>query len=378
MPREYLLITRQVRLAPSAPQARRGQPLPCLNTNNCNEGSDSELHRLTAAHRRTAYALEQNCLLLIRRHGLNRMGFLTLTFARHVVSYKDAQKALHSFMTGVLRKRYQEYITVMERMESGRIHYHLLVTLQQDIRTGFDFEAVKKKDYRSASDYLRAEWNVLRKAAEKYDFGRTELLPIKKSAEGVARYVGKYIAKHIGQRKAEDKGARLVRYSKGSNRVSTNFTWVSPGADLWRHKLGSLCRLLGLQAASYSDTLKTWYGSNWIQTLTPLIESIRLHAYPSFWAMQKDYPQAIPPLEEMWFVPACNPFTGPWMNRHPDEANQTLLAAWMAALNEKERRVKRTKKRRQHPLADECELAPSMPPYPAKPFSWIEFSSKED
>jgi hypothetical protein len=64
--------------------------------------------------------------------------------------------------------------------------------------------------YRSASDYLRREWKFWRVTAPKYGFGRTELLPIKRTAEGVASYVAKYIAKHIGQRLPADKGARLV------------------------------------------------------------------------------------------------------------------------------------------------------------------------
>ena len=68
----------------------------------------------------------------------------------------------------------------------------------EDIRTGFHFAAVKRGDYRSASAYLRREWRFWRATAPKYGFGRTELLPIKKTAEGVAKYVGKYIAKHIG------------------------------------------------------------------------------------------------------------------------------------------------------------------------------------
>jgi hypothetical protein len=53
-------------------------------------------------------------------------------------------------MTGILKKRYVEYIIVMERMKSGRIHYHLLVVLAQDIRTSFDFASVERGDYRSA------------------------------------------------------------------------------------------------------------------------------------------------------------------------------------------------------------------------------------
>ena len=80
-------------------------------------------------------------------------------------AYKEAQKALHSLMTGVLKQRYPEYITVMERMDSKRIHYHLLVVMAEDIRTGFDFAAVKRGDYRSAGDYLRREWKFWRETA---------------------------------------------------------------------------------------------------------------------------------------------------------------------------------------------------------------------
>ena len=103
-------------------------PPPSLsNTNNCNEGKKDRSESLSAAHRKTAFALKLNVLLMIGRFGLERIGFLTLTFARHVVAYKEAQKALHSLMTGVLKKRYAEYIIVMERMDSGRIHYHLRI-----------------------------------------------------------------------------------------------------------------------------------------------------------------------------------------------------------------------------------------------------------
>jgi hypothetical protein len=135
--------------------ARPASALPCLNTNNCNEVKKDSSQALSSAHRKTAYALKLNVLWLIEQYGLERIGFLTLTFKRHVVAYKDAQRALHSLMTGVLKGRYPEYITVMERMDSKRIHYHLLIPVAEDIRTGLDFAAVKQKDYRSASSYPR-------------------------------------------------------------------------------------------------------------------------------------------------------------------------------------------------------------------------------
>ena len=279
------------------------------------------------------------------RHGLDRIGFLTLTFARQVVAYKEAQKALHSLVTGVIKPRYAEFITVMERMSSGRIHYHLLVPVAADIRTGFDFAAVARGDYRSASPYLRGEWLLWRRTAPKYGFGRTELLPIKRTAEGVAKYVGKYIGKHIGQRLPEDKGARLVRYSKGANRVGTRFSWHSAGATHWRAKLGALCQRLNYTPEDYQERLREDFGPNWVYRLRPLIEAIKL--------------------------PELHPAA---------ECHESLNAAWLTALNEREHYGARQRKEK---LAAKAQLPPvpvttSPAPVACGWASWIERSAKED
>ena len=344
--------------------------LPCLNTNNCNEREKEECQKLSPAHRRTAHALERNCWLLVEKYGIERIGFLTLTFALHITSYKAAQKYLHSLMTGVLKKRYLEYIIVMERMKSGRIHYHILVVLAEDIRTGFDFDAVKRKDYRSANAFLRSEWAFWRKTGRQYRFGRTELMPIESSGEGIAKYVGKYIGKHIGNRIPEDKGARLVRYSKGTNRVSNRFFWLTPGATLYRFKFGALCRILNIKPDNYTEQLQEWYGKRWIQTVGPIVESIKLLVYPSFRAMQMDYPTMtnVPP--ELLAKPGFDPLTGPWENPHKEAAQKSLFAAWMTAKNECYRRHKHRK------LWRGPAVAPLAPPPQAG--SWLERSLKED
>jgi hypothetical protein len=319
--------------------------LPCLNTINCNEGKNDCLNQLSAGQRKTAFALKLNVLWLIEKHGLERIGFLTLTFARHIVAYKEAQKALHSLMTGVLKNHYPEYIIVMERMDSKRIHYHLLVVMAEDIRTRFDFAAVKRGDYRSAGDYLRKEWKFWRDTAPRYGFGRTELLPIKKTAEGVAKYVGKYVAKHIGQRLPEDKGARLVRYSKGANPVGTRLSWVSPGAMMWRAKLGTFCRSLNLNSDNYQEFLKEWFGRNWVYHLRPLILAIKL---PEFYT--------------------------------EEESRTTLRAVWTVAVIERERRCNH---KRRDAVAARKQLMPDcVDSSPAKPVctwaSWIERTIKDD
>ena len=90
-----------------------------------------------------------------------------------------------------------------------------------DIRTGFDFSAVERQDYSSANRLLREEWSFWRKTAPAYRFGRTELMPIRSSEEAIGRYIGKYIGKHMEAREDADKGARLVRYSRGARVAST-------------------------------------------------------------------------------------------------------------------------------------------------------------
>lgn len=174
---------------------------------------------------------------MAEKWGLEHLGFLTLTFSDNVLDGREAQRRFHSLSTHVLRDRYKAYIRVLERQKSGRIHYHLLVVLDADIRTGFDFAAITNHDYRSASQELRVEWAFWRQTAKDYGFGRTELLPVKSTSEGIARYVGKYISKHLQARQEDDKGLRLVDYSQGARMASTRFQFATKGSASWRRKL---------------------------------------------------------------------------------------------------------------------------------------------
>lgn len=212
-----------------------GPGLPCLSSNNSTETHQSS--RLSTQHRKSAAALMWNVRALCERHGIERVGFLTLTFADHVTDVREASKRFNSLASHVLNGRYVEWVRVLERQKSRRIHYHLLVVLAEDIRTGVDFAGLANREYSTAGKALRGEWAFWRSTARKYRFGRTELLPIKSSEEAIGRYVGKYIAKHIEARKDEDKGARLVAYSQGARMAVTRFSWVSPGAATWRRKV---------------------------------------------------------------------------------------------------------------------------------------------
>jgi hypothetical protein len=94
----------------------------------------------------------------------------------------------------------------------GGIHFHLIVVLPFDAKTGVDFEAFRRRDYSSASPELRSEWEWWRCHQESYGLGRHELLPIKTTGERAGKYLAKYVSKTFENREARDFGARYVRY----------------------------------------------------------------------------------------------------------------------------------------------------------------------
>jgi hypothetical protein len=240
--------------------AKPGFPCPLT----CNNSIEPTVP-FPASAARTAFALKLNVQTAVDRWGLAYAGFLTLTFPDHVVDPKEAQRRLNSLSTNVLRPRYGESIRVYERQESGRIHYHLLVNVGVDIRTGVDFAAIEAGDYRSAGKALRAEWRFWRRIAKLYGFGRTELLPIISTSAAVGRYVGGYIAKHMTAREERDKGVRLVSYS-GPRVASVKFAWAEGGGRAWRVGLGALVRDLasmGQIDEASTEAMRRRFGSGW-------------------------------------------------------------------------------------------------------------------
>lgn len=226
-----------------------GEVLPCrfLETTQPSyrgKGGKGQPHGLAGPHRKVAAALAWNVAHLCGQYGIERVGFLTLTFADHVTDVREASRRFNSLATHVLRKRYAAFIRVLERQKSGRIHYHLLVVLPDDIRTGADFAAFEKRDYKTANNHLRREWAFWRHTAPAYRFGRTELLPIRSNGDALGQYVGKYIGKHIGQRHERDKGARLVSYSQGARMATSKHAAVSKYPNEWRAKVLTFSRMV--------------------------------------------------------------------------------------------------------------------------------------
>jgi|SRR5579862_49128 len=266
-----------------APAQAGAPPLPCQDSNKGNEHTGKALANHASAYRKTAAALALNVAYFVERFGINRVGFLTLTFAEHITKPAEAQERFKSLRTGVISDRYEEWIRVFERQKSGRIHYHLLVALRgqdTDIRTGVNWLEFEQKVYRTANHRLREEWAFWRRAAPLYKFGRTELLPVKSCAEAIGCYVGKYIAKHLDCRLPEDKGVHLVKYSRGWKVASCAFAWNSPASWLWRKKLAEFASAAG---AETMEDLQRMFGSKWAYHLGDAIRGMQLKnvVYPT-------------------------------------------------------------------------------------------------
>jgi hypothetical protein len=114
---------------------------------------------------------------------------------------------------------------------------------------------------------------------------------------------------------------------------------------MWRAKLGALCRMLNLNSDNYQGFLREWFGRNWVYVLGPVIGSIKL---PEFYA--------------------------------EEEASKSLRAAWVVALNERERR--RNRRQPATRAATKRLLLGGDNAQPAEPVrawaSWIERTIKED
>lgn len=255
--------------------------LPCQNSDN------SILRDLVSpAAAKRLFTVRENVKALVANAGFNNVGFLTLTFKGGCPDIRVAQKRFNSFATNVLRAMFGAWICVVERHRKGGVHFHLVVDTLRDIRTDkdgrgvFDFDAVKRRDYRSANDALRGLWRFFREKAKDYGFGERaiELLPIRVSANAVGNYVGKYLTKHLANRRLDDRRKKMVRYSKGANRYRQQFSWATPGATLWRAKIGVLARSCGGTPDNWR--IREHLGPRWAHRLKPVLLSMRAYEEP--------------------------------------------------------------------------------------------------
>jgi hypothetical protein len=177
----------------------------------------------------------------------------------------------------------------------------LLVATAENIREGFNFGlyeqlhadqrvprsqrmplAARRRLARdlSSNPALKAIWKRIRDAAEGYGVGRCETIPIRKTGEAIAVYVGGYIAASLGNRKPEHKGARFVRYSRHFRRAVTSqqFAWASPSGWVWRSKV----RIWAVRRGCFSlGDIRRQFGRRWAWRYKEEIREVVLSWYPT-------------------------------------------------------------------------------------------------
>ena len=306
-------ITEQRECA-SAPAPAGADALPCLRSNNSignwpDDAPDSGTPRqsvpISKGAYKTEFCLKANIELAAKFYGIQHLVFFTITFAYAVYSAKRAQKHLNSILSNVIRPRYGDrYLAVFERHASGAIHFHFVLWMEKDVRTGFDwaladlaYAAQKQRDYKRAGslwseavgkavngDFLRGEWKFWRELKKRYRWlGRCEMLPIKSTAEAIAKYTGGYIGKHMEHRREEDKGVKLVRCGKGMRRATSRFSFNSPKTRIYRRKLAAFVAQphIALAGVKEYEDLKRVFGKRWAYHLMPAILAMELEFYPT-------------------------------------------------------------------------------------------------
>jgi hypothetical protein len=276
-------------------EAAPASDLPCQYSDNCiGKDSSSKLVPLSPYRKKSRHRLEMAIEWMVNKYGINHVGLLTLSFGvpgsgrgsqatwelRELAKDLDfVQKRWASFRSNVIAVRYQDWICILEPHKDGVWHLHVVVATKEDIRTGTDVETLSnyklpywmRRGKNLRNEALAAEWRALRVTACKYRFGRVELLPIKKTKEAFARYLGKYLTKTFNLIEPGRKH-RLVRYSRGIGRhLSICFSIRGLGNLLYRTRLKMAAAMLNFKDYGY---FADFFGPRWNYYLRDIIAGI--------------------------------------------------------------------------------------------------------
>lgn len=277
-------------------------PLPCLFVTTESKPDEKDVLSRPkcnlSAIAKKAETLYVNLDGFINRVGIERVGFVTLTFAKNITDRDEASERFHNISASVLKPEGLEFVAVPERQGSGRFHFHLVSGFPYDVRTGFDFAAcecaksAKRNDdwdgfdywqsvyCRSANKHLRKFWAVLRSdKVRRWGFGRCETLPILSNAQALARYVGAYVTSASCARLSGDKGMRTVRYALHSRTASIRWSWADGHGAKWRRG----CQIVGQILEIKYEHLEEKFGKKWAWRLKESISVLGENYGKALW-----------------------------------------------------------------------------------------------
>jgi hypothetical protein len=237
--------------------------LPCLKSDNC----------IRTQRRKQLFVAQENIRLYIDKSGVNNIGVLTITTASECLAARAFQAKWHSLRTNVLTRMFPTGMWIRERQpRTGNWHCHAVVNLARDIRTGFPFDQVRRGFYANVDPELRSVWKQLREKAKSYGFGRTELLPIKQSGPGCARYLTKYLSKSfVSEKILGEEQCRLFGVWGGVRFVKSGFDWLSN--RIMRKRKAWLAATAGLKDF---DGFRALYGPFWWSVIGEVLMKVIL------------------------------------------------------------------------------------------------------
>ena len=185
-----------------------------------------------------------------------------------VHDWREASRRWDSLNSNVIRRRpWVQWAMVMQRHRDGGVHFHACVIHESDVRGELDFDALRRRDYRSANLALRAEWAVWRQVAPRYGFGRVEFMPVY-DGDGLGRYLARYLRREIGKRREADTRAQLFRFSRSWERaVKGEACW----ADMRAKRARRRGEIVGNRLWGSLDAMVDELGAQWRWKLKRLL-----------------------------------------------------------------------------------------------------------
>ena len=280
--------------APPRRGGEMGEALLYHSNHNSDKQSEKKekknAYKPTSLQTKTFNALKLNCENWLQLYGDERIGILTLTFAEHLTDLDEGQRRLNNLFRLINRdKKFQWLVRVVEAQKNGRIHYHILIKTNQNIKGNIDWEiyekmgetrhiAEKRKLGRllsnSAEKHLVELWSYLRKKCKSTGFGRHELMPLRKPHH-IKNYIGKYMEKDYRNNDLKKNGKntnkRLVTYSiKAPKVANTLVCHVNGKARVAREKLKKFANDRGIKDA---DEMRELFGKHWSHHLHRFIKN---------------------------------------------------------------------------------------------------------
>jgi len=181
-------------------------------------------------------SIENEVRELVRRNGVERVVFITLTHGQKIYDKKEHERTWNCIRPDVV-KMFGSLMAIDEQHESGGWHVHCVAKVAVDVKTGFDWDDFKRHRWgrgnwawkkTEAAENLRPYWKELRRICARHaGWGINGVEPIEKNGEAAAKYLSKYMLKR------SDRGRRVSYVGHWARCSNSRMTIVCGHARSW-------------------------------------------------------------------------------------------------------------------------------------------------